>query len=293
MHNLEGPLARRSLPPRYQGMCLRLPLFLAVIALASLFVRAADSRLTVEGETLQLPDMKVSAGKEFVFPEKKAITPADFPSNAPYIDVQYPGHAFHEGVATGRATVGVMLDPAGRAVDFLLIRYTRDYFGKALLEEAQRQEYRAKRLHGTAIPATFTFSYHFEPPTGLSNISSFEAAERRAEEVGGGPQYIYEPHREEELDGRQLEPLRVAIPQLPASYVPPDPRPLKVLVSFYVDEQGRVRLPNVESVLPPELVAPAIAALQHWAFRPPTIKAKPVLARAMRAVTFRAAPVTS
>lgn len=266
-------------------------IFLAAVGLVTgLTAAAADSRLTVEGETLQLPDMKVTAGKEFVFPEKKAVTPADFPSNAPYIDVQYPGHAFHEGVATGRATVGVMLDQTGRAVDFLLIRYTRDYFGQALLAEAKRQEYRPKRLHGVAIPATFTFSYHFEPPAGLTNISSFEAAERRAEEVGGGPPYRYEPHREEELDGRQLEPLRLAIPQLPAGYVLPDSRPLKVLVSFYVDEQGRVRLPNVESVLPPELVAPALAALQHWAFKPPTLKTKPVLVRAVRAVTFRGAP---
>jgi hypothetical protein len=254
---------------------------------------AAEAPPPVEGETLQLPDMKVGGGgrlEDFVFPAKKEVVPPDFPANDPFINVQFPGHALFEGVATGRATVGVMLDQAGRPLDFLLIRYTRDYFGQALLAEAKHRGYTPKRLHGTAVPGPFTFSYHFEPPDGLTSISSFEAAERRAEEVGGGARYIYEPHREEELDGGRLEPTRVRIPVLPAGSIPPDKRPVKALVSFYVDEQGRVRLPNVESALAPELVAPALGALQQWAFKAPQMKTKPVLVRAMRAVTFREAP---
>jgi outer membrane biosynthesis protein TonB len=82
----------------------------------------------------------------------------------------------------------------------------------------------------------------------------------------------------------------VKIPVLPSSLAKRDKRPVRVLVSFYVDEQGRVRLPEVESALEPELVIHAVNALYQWAFQPPTIKSKPVLVRAMRAVTFREAP---
>jgi hypothetical protein len=252
----------------------------------------AGSRLEVEGDTLQLPDMKVGPGiapDDFVIPGRKEITPPNFPANDPNIDVQFPGRAVYEGVAVGRATVGVLLDETGRPLDFLLIRFTRDYFGKALLAEAKDREYTPKRLKGVPIPATFVFSYHFEPPAGLTNISSFEAAERRLEEVGGGARYAYEPHREETLDGGGLVPTQLSIPVLPAGHASRG-APVKALVSFYVDEQGRVRLPNVESDLPPELVAPAIHALRQWAFKPPTIKSKPVLVRAMRALTFRPAP---
>jgi len=253
----------------------------------------AGSVPEVEGDTLQLPNMKVSGGpalEDFSFPAKGTVIPPDFPANDPVIDVQFPGHAVYEGVATGKATVGVMLDQTGRPLDFLLIRYTRDYFGKALLEEAKRRGYRPKRLGDTAVPGPFIFSYAFEPPQGLTHISSFEAAARRSEEIQGGAAFVYQPRREGELDGGRLEPTQVRIPVLPARYAPPDKRPVKVLVSFYVDEQGRVRLPNVESVLAPELVAHALQALQQWAFKAPTIKAKPVLVRAMRAVTFREAP---
>lgn len=270
-----------------------LTLLAAAMVATNLGAQPAVSPPETKEEVLQLPDMTVLGGPppdNFVFPRKDEVTPPDFPPDDPNIHVQFPGHAVFEGVATGRATVGVMLDETGRPLDFLLIRYTRDYFGKALLAEAKDQHYTPKRLHGVAVPSTFTFSYHFEPPEGLTNVSSFEAAERRLEEVGGGAKYRYEPHREAELDGGQLELTRLAIPVLPAGQARPDQQPVKVLVSFYVDEQGRVRLPNVESALAPELVAHAVQALQQWAFKPPAIKAKPVLVYAMRALTFRAVP---
>lgn len=270
-----------------------LTLFVAGLV-TSARLATAESPVLVEGDTFHLPDMQVQVGgltlKDFILPGKQDITPPDFPPDNPLIHAPYPGTALFEGVATGRATVGVMLDTAGQPLDFLLIRYTQDYFGRALLGAARNQAYTAKRLHGVAIPGVFTFSYHFEPPEGLTSISSFEAAARRAEEVGGGPEYVYQPHREEQLDAGQLELVRLAVPVLPARHIPPDKRPVKVLVSFYVDEQGRVRLPNVESAIAPELVAHAVAALQQWAFKPPTIRTKPVLVRAMRALAFREAP---
>lgn len=258
--------------------------------------RSAPATATAPALTtdpLHLPDFKVTGGpalKDFTFPAKGFVTAPSFPANDPFISVQFPGRAVFEGVATGRATVGVMLDQAGQPADFLLIRYTRPYFGQALLEEAKRQKFTPKRLGEIAVPGTFTFSYHFEPPGGLTSISSFEASGRRAEEVQGGAGFGYQPHQETELDGGQLEPVRVKIPELPPSLAKRDKRPVRVLVSFYVDEQGRVRLPEVESALAPELVVHAVNALYQWAFKPPTIKAKPVLVRAMRAVTFREAP---
>ena len=62
---------------------------------------------------------------------------------------------------------------------------------------------------------------------------------------------------------------------------------MRALVSFYVDEKGQVRLPNVESSLPPSFVVAAVAAVQQWAFKPPVAKGKPVLVYTMRALTFR------
>jgi hypothetical protein len=190
MHVREEQLASALAPARYQGMCRRLLLLLlAAGAMAtgwSAPVGAAAPALTTD--PLHLPDFKVTGGpalKDFTFPAKGFVTAPSFPANDPFISVQFPGRAVFEGVATGRATVGVMLDQAGQPADFLLIRYTRPYFGQALLEEARRQKFTPKKLGEIAVPGTFTFSYHFEPPGGLTSISSFEASGRRAEEVLG------------------------------------------------------------------------------------------------------------
>lgn len=269
-------------------MLQRLLTLLAVgVAVASVRAAGPTPPPEAENDTLQLPDMQSVGGfalKDFVFPEKSAIMPPAFSASDPFIKVQFPGRAVYDGVATGRATVGVMLDQAGKPVDFLVIRYTRDYFGAALLEEAHRREYSAKTVDHAAIPASFVFTYLFEPPEGLTSISNFEAGSRRSETVQGGPKLAYEPHREADLDGGQLELKQIAIPVLPSRY---GKQPVRALVSFYVDEQGKVRLPNVESALVPELAVAAVSALQQWTFKPPVLKGQPVLVHALRVLTFR------
>lgn len=268
-----------------------LPLIVGALGLATFSVRAAPKAAT-EDDALQLPDMQVTGGlslKDFKMPAAKEVKAPEFSANDPFLKVQFPGQAVHDGIATGRATVGVMLDAEGKARDWLLIRYTEPYFGAALLDEARRRTYSGKLLHGRGIPAAFIFTYKFEPPQGLVGISNFEAASRRAEDVQGGAAVVYRPYQETEVEGGQLVPLRVAIPTVPAG----TKTPARVLVTFYVDEQGRLRLPNVESDLAPELVPAVIGALQHWAFKPATVKGQPVLVRAIRALGFREAPAAA
>ena len=266
----------------------RLPPLVAAAVLCTSLHGESNAVAGRDDEPLQLPSVRADAGfslRDFPLPNKADLQAADFSTSDPFIKVQFPGAAVHDGVATGRATVGVMLDAAGVAKDFLLIRCTKTYFGEALLAEAHRRTFAARRLQGTAVPAPFLFTFSFQPPPGMTGISNFEAASRRTEEIQGGAQFVYQPHREADLDGGQLTPTRIAIPVRPASHK--GTKPLRVLVTFYVDELGRVRLPSVESVLPPELVPHAIAALQQWAFAPPKIKGEPVLVYAVRALTFR------
>ncbi len=76
---------------------------------------------------------------------------------------------------------------------------------------------------------------------------------------------------------------------IPPDYAARDGKAPRVLVSFYVDEHGHVRLPNVESAPSPALIADAIEAIQRWEFKPPTREGKAVLVSAFRVVTFRPA----
>jgi outer membrane biosynthesis protein TonB len=216
---------------------------------------------------------------------RRDVSPPTFSDRSPPIDMFYPGEAYSEGVTEGNATVGVMLDAQGHPTDFLIIKYTKRYFGEALLREARRQEYTPRRVRGVAVPGRFNLGNRFTP-TAVMQMTSFNAIEERDIEIEGGARAIYEPHLERELDGGGLEPTYSTVALIPDGYKAPDGKPVRAIVSFYVDEEGHVRLPNVEGAESTLLIPNAIKAVQHWEFKPPTLKGKPVLVFALWSVAF-------
>jgi hypothetical protein len=231
-------------------------------------------KITVIGESMK--NFPFIPKTDLTLPGFKYITPSLF----------LPGRAYFEGVYTGEATVGVMLDVKGNPVDFLLIRYTRPYFGDALLRAAHNQDYTPRMVKGVPVPGRFNFGYQFTPGF-VVQASFFDAMNQRYEAISGGPRFIFGPTKEREIDGGILEFTETAVPFIPNGYeAPKGGKAVKVLVTFYVDEKGHVRLPNVESADSPLLIPNAIKAALHWAFTPPTVKGKPVLVFAARAVTL-------
>ena len=79
---------------------------------------------------------------------------------------------------------------------------------------------------------------------------------------------------------------RFALPKLPADYPSPGARPVKVFVSFYIDADGKARLPQAESAVAPELVERALSAVRTWSFKPPVAGGKPALVLTARSVGF-------
>jgi hypothetical protein len=234
-----------------------------------------------------LPQVTVQADplKDYHLFPPSVVTRPDFAPNAAPIDLFFPGKAYKDGITQGYATVGVELDEKGRPVDFLLIRYTQPYFGDSLMREAQRQTYSARQVMGMAVPGRFDFSNRFVPTMAVE-LNAIGAADERRDEVRGGPPYLYQPHLAKEVDGGELVITNTTYPIIPDNYAWPDGKPLHVLVSLYVDETGRVRLPNVESAPSPILIAHALEAVSHWSFKPPLIKGKPVLVFALWQVVF-------
>jgi hypothetical protein len=181
--------------------------------------------------------------------------------------------------------VGVMLDSAGKPTDYLLIRYTDATFGDSLMHEAHGQLFAPRRVKGLAVPGRFEFGYHFSPNFTIW-MNSFNAIEQRAKEIEGGPHWVYQPHMESEVDGGRLEFTAATVPFIPDGVQAPKGKPLEALVTFFVDETGRVRLPSVESAASPLLIPNAIKAVSHWSFKPPTVAGKPVLVYTGRSVAY-------
>ena len=68
--------------------------------------------------------------------------------------------------------------------------------------------------------------------------------------------------------------------------------PQAVATARSLPDAGRCMIDAVDSNVepPPRETADVVNALQQWAFKPPMLKKKPVLVRAMRGVTFRDVP---
>ena len=226
--------------------------------------------------TLPKVTVEAESAKNYPFFKRAEVVPPGFADMSHPIDLFYPGKAYVDEVSEGSATVGVMLDAEGKATDFLVLRYTQKYFGDALLREAREQTFAPRRVKGLAVPGRFDFGYRFIP-TMVMQMTSFGDIAQRYAEIQGGPSFIYTPHLERELDGGGLEGIKSAVAFIPDGFTPPPAGVVKVLVSFYVDEKGHVRLPSVESAASPLLIPNAIKAVEQWEFNPPTIGGRPVL----------------
>ncbi len=249
------------------------------VARAAPIPDGGDSR----AEPVELPKLYVRDRKPqpLKIPE---IVPAGITTSEPPLDLAYPGSAYTAGVSKGYATVGVMLDANGRATDFLLIAYSQPYFGDALLRKARKLTYAPLRAKGTAVPSRYLVGYTFYPDAPVI-MNASTALRHRIEEISGRPYFAYSPHLQSELD-TPLEVIESAVPLFPGGFAREPGKVVEVAVSFYVDETGRLRLPNVDATASPLLVPNAIEALRQWRFKPPTIRGKPVLAYARTLVRF-------
>jgi TonB family protein len=71
----------------------------------------------------------------------------------------------------------------------------------------------------------------------------------------------------------------------PAALLRPDAGEVKV--EFYIDEQGRVRIPVARETSDAAFANAAVDAVSQWQFDPPTSKGKPVLVHAVQIFTIK------
>lgn len=249
-----------------------------------------DSSGKVDG-FVELPDMVVTSGRlgDYHLIDKEDISGGGLAPGEPPIQVMYPGKAYAEGIPVGVAKVCIGLDENGEVTDYLLAGYSERYFGEALLAAVKATKFRPYRFKGVAIPSRYEYSYRFVADVSVP-LSGFDAIQRRELLIRGGrPEIKYLAVTEAALD-RRLERVREAVPHFPKDYVPQGGTADSVMVSLYVDEEGRVRVPRVESAASPALVRNALLAVRYWRFKPPTVKGQPALVFVLYAVPFIPAP---
>ncbi len=195
---------------------------------------------------------------------------------------RYPSSMLQSGVYSGEVRAMISVAADGTLTDCLVTAYTDKAFAIATEHALRLWRYQPARIRGSARAsrAEVVFMYRNEGVTVQSLPGAIERhlLLRILEE-----RYCYRPVQLRELD-RIPTPVHVVPPAVRL-----EDKARSVTVEFYIDEEGRVRMPAVERESADDLLAAAaVAAVEQWRFEPPLRRGRPVLVYAQQEFNFKA-----
>jgi periplasmic protein TonB len=202
--------------------------------------------------------------------------------------VRYPVSLMRDGVSHGEARVLINIDASGKLTESMILGYTHRPFGEAALAAVNEWRYEPARYNGETAGTVADITFRFEVD-GILLVERVGVPHFQQNETFD-TSYTYKPHGLRTLDGIPT-PIQVTQPIYPKEWIDQGVRG-NVMVDFYIDETGAVRMPSVANTQNPLLAATAAAAVREWRFSPPLRKGRPVLAHCQQVFKFEPAAAT-
>jgi TonB family protein len=185
------------------------------------------------------------------------------------------------GITSGSVKFVIKVDKTGKLVDLLAIEYTQRPFADEATKAVSQWTF-APALVGT------------EPVGWVRelNLSFLNNGMTVTYDNGEAPSHFtMADHSGEKIEYhacslRDLD--RVPTPRhvvAPTAALQPDAG--DVTVDFYIDEEGRVRIPVARATSDAVFANAAVDAVSQWQFEPPTSKGKPVLVHVVQIFTIK------
>lgn len=195
----------------------------------------------------------------------------------------YPFSMTVVGILEGEARVVISIDAEGRLNDALVVGYTNAAFADAAVGALKRWTYEPAYVDGFARASRayvlFTFKNDMgvmvQKLPGTTDYSLFHLMAGR---------YAYSVCQLRDLDRIPI-PVHVVAPASSGAGLRGGKR--TVTVEFFIDEEGKVRVPAIgRDDRDDSYAAAAVAAVEQWRFEPPLRKGRPVLVLARQDFTF-------
>ena len=198
-------------------------------------------------------------------------------------EAQFPLKLRASPIMDGEATVAINIDSNGQLIECLVTGYSRKEFADTAVEALHRWRYEPARLNGEAWPSVQELHFDFSRTGVVIDLTGLDAIGNRIEQLVQA-RYAYRAFTLRELD-RIPTPIEVVSPTAPP--LSPGESKRTILVDFYIDEEGRVRLPAVKRVEANDVyAASAMAAVKQWRFEPPLCNGRPVLVHTQQPFDF-------
>jgi TonB family protein len=193
----------------------------------------------------------------------------------------YPPMMIYNAIYSGEVRAVISVDQDGILTDCLLAAYTHREFADAALAALKRWRYQAARVNGRSVASRANVLFEFREQGVI--VQSFPGAMMRHAYFSALDQrFVYQAYQLRDLD-RIPVTVHVVTPVVNA-----DSSPHRVVVEFFIDEEGNVRIPAVSRDAADDIyAAAAVAAVEKWRFEPPLRKGRPVLLETQQEFKFK------
>jgi TonB family protein len=186
-------------------------------------------------------------------------------------------------VMKGDATVAIHVDRDGQLTDCLVTEYSRKEFADTAVAGLKAWRFEPPRVNGVPWSSVQEVHFDFSRTGVVISISEFDLASNLVDEIAKD-RYAYCSRSARELD-RIPATVHVVSPANPTLSAGEQKR--VVAVDFYIDEEGRVRLPSVSRTdVGTACAASALDAVKQWRFEPPLYRGRPTLVLARQVFNF-------
>jgi TonB family protein len=216
--------------------------------------------------------------------------PGDFSDNRSLKIIQttpanFPDHLAVQGIREGEVRAVLSINADGKLADCLVIAYTHPDFAREVLSSVRSWEFEPPYERGQPVHtrAEVTFSFH-----ARGMVLSLSPADTVAMQWNGilNPRMVSYVAKSTELD-RPLTVIDAVSPRHPGNLISPARPTGTVTLDFYIDAEGRPRMPVVRRASHELFAHAALEALSQWKFAPPTRGGQPAVVRVTQEFNFK------
>ena len=200
------------------------------------------------------------------------------------LDVQFPAALLMQGITEGEVRVVLNVDAEGQLADCLVLAYTHPELVTELLSAMRDWRYQPSYSHGEPTGARAEVAFSFQARGTILSVTPIEDFNAKFLRMAG-TQTISLVCKVSELD-KLPEAVSLVTPRHPLSALRPELSAGRVLLDFYIDPEGRPRMPVVISASHEAFAVAAVEALTQWRFAPPTREGRKVAVRVRQQFVF-------
>jgi|HubBroStandDraft_2_1064218.scaffolds.fasta_scaffold143928_2 TonB family protein len=225
----------------------------------------------------------IFCGLAFPYPASASAPPNSsvLPPIVETMEPIFPPDLERDGIATGNVKFVIKVDKTGKLEDLLVTEYTRRQFADEATRAIRKWTFGPTWVGSEPVGWVRELDLYFRAEGTVIRLVNTEPLAVDKQALQGYDETIeYRACSLRDLD-------RIPIPRhvvAPAGPLRPGSGPVKV--EFYIDEEGRVRIPVVREPADAAFANAAVEAVSQWQFEPPTCKGKPVLVHAIQIFTI-------